>query len=412
MNVCCPNMISPKRPAQGITDMKKAGFENIILYPGVRYPQKNDGPEAEDDLKKYSPDTLLKRYSLLLEKCRENSFRIPIMGISHAYMQQDGPDIMEWLEKTAMETMKLCKEAECKKLIASPPYPRAREGREYAENYNYYMKIAKEAKKYNICLLLESQIKVIGGHIIRDFLAEPSEAAEFIDKLNSSAGFEAFGFCMNTAVCDLCGHDMNAFVTVLGNRLKAVKLSDSDKRSSMGILPFTSAINDMMHTDWLGLIRGLRSIDFDGELIVEYSNTRRAFPPLLKPEIFRLARLVGDYFKWQVQIEQSMKKYQKRVLFGAGNMCRNYMKNYGEKYPPLFTCDNNPKLWGTIFEGLEVKNPEELKKLSSDCGVFICNIYYREIETQLREMGIENIEYFNDEYMPTYYVDRLKMGDY
>ncbi len=92
-------------------------------------------------------------------------------------------------------------------------------------------------------------------------------------------------------------------------------------------------------------------------------------------------------------------------------MCRNYMKNYGEKYPPLYTCDNNSKLWGTIFEGIEVKSPEELKKLPADCGIFICNIYYSEIEAQLREMGIENIEYFNDEYMPSYYFDRLEMWE-
>ena len=89
-------------------------------------------------------------------------------------------------------------------------------------------------------------------------------------------------------------------------------------------------------------------------------------------------------------------------------MCRNYMKCYGEKYPPLFTCDNNPKLWGTMFESLEVKNPEALKHLPKDCCVVICNIYYREIETQLHEMGIVNIGYFNDEYMPSFYFDRLE----
>ncbi len=89
-------------------------------------------------------------------------------------------------------------------------------------------------------------------------------------------------------------------------------------------------------------------------------------------------------------------------------MCRNYMKCYGSEYPPLFTCDNNPKLWGTTFEGLEVKSPEELKHLPPDCGIFICNIYYREIEAQLRGMGLQNIEYFNDEYMPSFYFDRLE----
>ena len=104
-----------------------------------------------------------------------------------------------------------------------------------------------------------------------------------------------------------------------------------------------------------------------------------------------------------------LKKYDKRVLFGAGNMCRNYMKCYGEEFPPLFTCDNNKARWGEQFEGLEIKPPECLKELPPDCAIFICNIYYKEIEQQLRETGVSNpIEYFNDEYMPSYYFDRLE----
>lgn len=87
------------------------------------------------------------------------------------------------------------------------------------------------------------------------------------------------------------------------------------------------------------------------------------------------------------------------------------MKCYGEQCPPLFTCDNNQALWGTTFCGLEVKNPESLKTLPKDCVILVCNIYYREIERQLREMNIHNsIVFFNDEYMPSFYFDRLNRG--
>ena len=57
---------------------------------------------------------------------------------------------------------------------------------------------------------------------------------------------------------------------------------------------------------------------------------------------------------------------------------------------------------------LTIKNPEELKKLPVDCAIFICNIYYDEIEEQLRRMGMNNpIERFNDEFMPSFYFDRI-----
>lgn len=108
-------------------------------------------------------------------------------------------------------------------------------------------------------------------------------------------------------------------------------------------------------------------------------------------------------------MEELIAKYTSRVLFGAGNMCRNYMKCYGEKFPPLFTCDNNPSRWGTKFCGLEVRSPESLRDLPEGCVVFVCNVYYREIEKQLREMRIKNpVEFFNDEYMPTFYFERVE----
>jgi FlaA1/EpsC-like NDP-sugar epimerase len=126
--------------------------------------------------------------------------------------------------------------------------------------------------------------------------------------------------------------------------------------------------------------------------------------------VVKRAYSMADYFRWQIEMDRMVAKYPKRVLFGAGNMCRNYMRDYGKKYPPLFTVDNDSKVWGTVFEGLEVKSPEELKMLDEDTAIFICITYYREINEQLRGMGITNpIEYFNDEYPNTVYAgERLE----
>ena len=178
------------------------------------------------------------------------------------------------------------------------------------------------------------------------------------------------------------------------------------------MLPFTCVNLHQTQTDWLNFIRGLRHIGFDGQLILDFADTASVFSPIVRPQLMQLARSVAEYFKWQIELENLLKKYQSIVLFGAGNMCRNYMKCYGEQYPPLFTCDNNRSLWGSSFCGLEVKSPKCLLDLPKDCAIFICNIYYREIERQLRELGIENpIEFFNDEYMPSFYFDRLKRRD-
>ena len=213
---------------------------------------------------------------------------------------------------------------------------------------------------------------------------------------------------MYVGTYNLCGQSMREIAALLGNRVKAVLLRDCNGQCESSMLPFTAGCGGQPQTDWLGLIRGLRETGFDGQLVLDLSDTAAVFSPMLRPQLLALAKAIAEYFKWQIEIEGTLGKYGSIVLFGAGNMCRNYMKCYGEKYPPLFTCDNNHALWGTRFCGLEVKPPESLADLPQDCAIFICNIYYREIERQLREMGVRNpIAFFNDEYMPSFYFDRL-----
>lgn len=256
--------------------------------------------------------------------------------------------------------------------------------------------------------LLQNCYKEVNGHFVRGENSDAQVLAERIDALNAEAGAEHYGACVDTGVLNLCGQDTYEFIHTLGSRVKAVIIRENDGQHDYAMLPFTSVANGRSQMDWLGVIRGLREIAFDGVLIMDFSDTAKAFSPLLRPQLLSMAKSVADYIKWQIEIENSLKKYNSIVLFGAGNMCRNYMKNYGEKYSPLFTCDNNSTRWGETFCGLEVKSPEALKELPKDCAILICNIYYREIEQQLSDMGIENdIEFFNDEYMPSFYFNRL-----
>jgi hypothetical protein len=194
-------------------------------------------------------------------------------------------------------------------------------------------------------------------------------------------------------------------IKVLDSRIKAVILRENNGQDERSMLPFSYTY---AKPDYLGLIRGLREIDFDGLLWMDAMNTYTSFSTILRPAVMRLAKETGDYLAWQIGMEKALKKYPSRVVFGAGNMCRNYMKCYGEQYPPLFTCDNNESLWNTEFCSLTIREPEALLQIPEDCVIYICNIYYREIEQQLREMGVNNpIEYFNDEYLPSYYTDRI-----
>lgn len=285
-----------------------------------------------------------------------------------------------------------------------------------------YQRLAYVARENGVTLLLKNECRDLNGHLVRGAFCDAKEAAEFLDLLNAEAKNQAriqeqdartggsrgikacvpiFGFCLDAGVCNICGQNMYDFVHELGNRLKAVVLCDNDGRAECSLLPFANVGAFGLRTDWRGLICGLREIDFDGPAVLRFSDSFCATPGILRAKYLDFAKSMGDYFQWQVGQRRVLAKYRNRVLFGAGNMCRNYMQYYGGVFPPLFTCDNDKRLWGTRLEGLMVKDPEELRGLPKDCAIFICNIYYEEIAEQLRGMGLENpVEYFNDEYLP------------
>lgn len=405
MNISCQSIINIDRPRQGILDLKNAELDRIFLPVHVSFSEPGESEKTGKLLNKNSPETITERYGPIIEKCAAYGIQIAFITTPVIPPKANSQAVLPMLETVGIQCLVLCKEAKCRFLLLElPDQLMENDGDGLQGAYDYFFNMAKMAREYQVTLLLKNKTKEAGGHLVRGFCAEASDAVEWVDRLNRKLGYDAYGFCVDTGICNICGNHIQSFIDTLGNRIKAVVLRENDGCRDMSMLPFTCAA---FETDWLGVIRGLRDIGFDGELAVDFSNTYASFSPLLRPALYPLVKRTAEYFRWQIGIESALKKYRKFVLFGAGNMCRNYMKCYGKKYPPLFTCDNNPKTWGTVFEGLEVKSPEELNSLPEDCCVVICNIYYREIETQLREMGIKNIGYFNDEYMPSFYYDRL-----
>ena len=420
--------VTPRHPKQGLTDLKNAGFTDLMLDFNI-FGRLNSVIEED-----YNGQLRENWAEDLRDKCREYDIKTPVayaITFDKYSLQNVSPKefyevakIGKNLERLnipsvydlALRVSKSCISTAIRfgaKMIVIQPYwfDISLED-EWKVNREYYLELSKACGDSEIQILLTNICKYVDGHLVRGICSDSNITRQWIDDLNQEVGCERFGFMLDSGYFNICGRDMYEVCIALGDRIKAVNLRDNSGRDDASLLPFTAADYGSNNTDWLGLIRGLREIAFDGELVVEFFDTMRALSPMIRPTFYPLVKAVGDYFKWQVEIENNLKKYKKIALFGAGNMCRNFMKNYGEKYRPLYTCDNNSKIWGTEFEGLTVNPPETLKELPEDAAIFICNVYYREIEAQLREMGIKNdIEYFNDEYMPTFYFDRFKRGD-
>lgn len=396
-------------PKQGINYICNAGFKKLFIDIGIYVDEKIRGLLKEKDINNIDvKSTLLNNMLNTKSIVNSNSLNIVIMKAPQVLKSETYDNFYEINLKYAKASIEICTEFNCKLLIVSPLDMQNNREKEWEINKIFYIELSKIAKENNVLLLLQSKYFDLNGHLIRGVCSDPFEASRWIKNLNNVVGEQIFGYCLDVGICNIFGQDMYEFVKTIGKDLKAVISRENDGKTDEALIPFSNIGRGQSKTEWLGIVRGLREMFFDGLLILNIKDTAYATPTLLHSSMLINAKTIIDYFIWQIEIENSLKKYKKIVLFGAGNMCRNYMKCYGEKYHPLFTCDNNSDIWGTKFAGLDVKSPEELKNIPDDCAIFICNIYYVEIKKQLGDLGIKNpIEFFNDEYLPLFHFDRI-----
>lgn len=420
--VCSPlGIVSLEYPKQGLKDI--AGeFDGAVLDMGsiadfyayhVAEWRKKRGDRSYKHWIMDNPDKLSEIVRPFVAAYKQHSLSYPLACANFLpYMsgqEEDFGDFFLPIKTLLIECVKTAGEVGVKYLIVRPLAVGVGDRDIWEANREIYLSLAKVARGYGLQILLESQYRIHNGGFVRGLCAEPYEALHWLKELNRAAGYECFGFHMDVGICSLLGQDMREVASTLGKYVKVVTARDCDGLGDSATLPFTSASGGKCRTDWLSLIRGLREIQFDGLMAINFADTASITSPLLKPTLMKYARAVADFLAWQIGMENLLKKHSQRALFGAGNMCRAYMKCYGEKYPPLFTTDNDKSKWGTSFCGLMVKSPEELKNLPKDCAILICNIYYREIERQIKEMGVQNpVGYFNDEYMPQFHFERIE----
>lgn len=406
--------IDSHRPNQGFEIHKKAGFNEMVINLRSfcsgndlkNYKKKVVSIDAQHYDNAVDNPKLLWQYAMEeIRVAKEKGMNIPLIVAPCKSRDTYRDDLDDILYELAYQTIQLCKDAKTKYALI---YPNSYNQADIEHITAWYDRLVPAAKECGVTILISNQCKDVSGHLVRGVFAHTYDAIEWIDAQNEKYGADTFGFCADIGCYNLCGQRLQEVCVELGSYIKAVIIRENDGHVDSSMLPYTSVLRGATETDYMGLIRGLRTIDYEGILILDMFDTCAAVPTKLRDGLVNLGKSYMDFLVWQIGMEKGLKKYGNRVLFGAGNMCRAYMKCYGEEFPPLFTCDNNPKMWGTEFCGLQVKNPECLMSLPDDCVIYICNMFYNEIKKQLEDMGVTNpIEFFNDEYLPSYHFNRI-----
>lgn len=302
------NIIEDTNPTEGFQILKDAGFscadfslnaylDNKALYKG----ELNcffDKSDAELDAF-FSPHK---------NAAKQAGIRIHQMHMPYPILIPTGrQEINDYLWNiVAPKSLKICKFFDCKYIVIHG-FKLARylgsEELEWKKTEAFIRFLAPMAKELGITLCIENLYNALGNHMVEGPCCDARKAVERIDRINAEYGAEVLGFCFDVGHANLIGIDMYDFIVTLGSRLKVLHIHDNDGVLDLHQIPytFTKTRENKPSTDWEGVIRGLKKIEFNGVLNFEASPVVSSFPKELRVEVLRFLVKIGEDFVARVK---------------------------------------------------------------------------------------------------------------
>lgn len=280
--------------------IKAAGFEALDWnFDHDAHPGCFDDPDYVSILEK-PWEEIERHYEADVNVMKASGLAI---GQSHAPFPATVCARRDYLERMIPifeNSLRLCAYAGCPATVIHGLAVNKRDGSTQAEidelNTRLYTALIPAAKETGVTVLLEDLFGDYRGQIYQGHCANPHEAADFIDRLNDEAGFEAFGLCFDVGHLFLYGGDMLEYLRVMGPRIKALHIHDNMGQRDDHRAPYTGIIN------WPDFIQGLRDISYRGNLSFEtFAQTRaEQIPAELIPAWLELIAKEGAYFRNEI----------------------------------------------------------------------------------------------------------------
>lgn len=179
---------------------------------------------------------------------------------------------------------------------------------ELAYNLAFYPKFIETAKRFGVTICLENmwgRRNGSGSCIFDSACADPHEAKDLIDRLCEMAGEKRFAFCFDVGHANLCGKHMQNAIRLLGDRIVALHIHDTDKTEDLHTLPYSQCTTTGSITDWQGMLMGLSDIGYRGFLNFEVENAFRVFPSPTHEALCALFVSIGRYFSHEIENNRS-----------------------------------------------------------------------------------------------------------
>ena len=263
---------------KGYKLIKDAGFEGIDWSLGRVWGIRATtaaGRLPEDCILLKDINEIIAKYQPELDEIAKNGLEICQAHAPIAVFFKNNPQFENDVAKANINMIKVCAHAKCPYLVIHAPSNAVDDDfLTYKELWNATIKryevLIPTLKETGVKILLET---CLSGSTHRYagkaslYLAgpccDPYEACELIDTLNKMAGGEYFGLCLDTGHLNLAKRRMRPYIDIVGDRLKALHVHDSNGVQDDHFVP------EMGTIDWNDLIEGLRAIKYRGNINFE-----------------------------------------------------------------------------------------------------------------------------------------------
>ncbi len=289
---------------KGFEAIKNAGFEVVDFNLDTYFAHKHTFDE--ELLEKHRNNEAFKAY---MQEVREaakkhgitfGQFHAPFPSYN-ARKHENTAIMREAIKKSIIA----CGECGCKHIVVHPSCdgnmrePSLTKEMEYAENIAFYSSLIPLLKEYKVTCCLEN-MWAQDSKSKKAYICSCSDAAEvcqYIDELNEIAEEKCFAFCLDIGHLIMLGLDPCYFMEAIGNRLETLHIHDNDGFGDDHTAPYLGV------TNWDRVIKGLRSIGYQGNISFETASFNRLFPKELVPDALKLLGATANYFRARVLAE-------------------------------------------------------------------------------------------------------------
>ncbi len=161
----------------------------------------------------------------------------------------------------------------------------------FLKNVEFFKKWVTIANNHNVGLAVENMWDL---HIqpIRQYCVAVEELVELVDAV------PGLGVCWDCEHAEIMKISQQESLSVLGNRLKVLHISDFTNTTDIHLLPYLGI------TNWDGIYEALATISYDGLFNFEIHKYLLAMPRPMIPDAVRFSYKIGQYMIQQIELRK------------------------------------------------------------------------------------------------------------